>query len=34
MEAAGRGIWENPDNELLKTIREELEDIDSEIEGV
>lgn len=34
LEAAGRGIWENPDEELLSRIREELEEIDSEIEGV
>ncbi|CAN8065707.1 unnamed protein product [Agarophyton chilense] len=34
LEAAGRGIWSNADEELLRRIREELEDVDSEIEGV
>lgn len=34
LEAAGRGIWENPDDKLLETMRSELEEIDSEIEGV
>lgn len=34
LEAAGRGIWENPDPELLDNIRQELEVMDSELEGV
>lgn len=34
LEAAGRGIWENPDQTLLEQIRAELEQVDSEIEGV
>eukprot|EP00178_Gracilaria_changii_P019984 TRINITY_DN57_c1_g2_i1.p1 TRINITY_DN57_c1_g2~~TRINITY_DN57_c1_g2_i1.p1 ORF type:complete len:1335 (-),score=234.98 TRINITY_DN57_c1_g2_i1:2561-6565(-) len=34
LEAAGRGIWSDPDEQLLQRIREELEDIDCEIEGV
>lgn len=34
LEAAGRGIWSNPDEKLLARIREELEQVDAEIEGV
>lgn len=34
LEAAGRGIWQHPDEELMHRLREELEEIDSEIEGV
>lgn len=34
IEAAGRGIWENADSELLAKLRDELEDVDSKIEGV
>ncbi|PXF40575.1 Magnesium-chelatase subunit H [Gracilariopsis chorda] len=34
LEAAGRGIWRDPDEELLRSIREQLDDVDSEIEGV
>lgn len=34
IEAAGRGIWENPDDNLLKKLRSELEEVDAEIEGV
>ena len=34
LEASGRGIWQNADQDLLQRIRDELEDVDSEIEGV
>lgn len=34
LEAAGRGIWENPDQALLDRIKAELEEVDSELEGV
>lgn len=34
LEAAGRGIWEGADEELLAKLREAYSDIDDRIEGV
>lgn len=34
IEAAGRGIWPDPDAKLLEHLRDELEGVDAEIEGV
>lgn len=34
LEAAGRGIWESPSAEVLDAIRQQLEDVDAELEGV